>query len=875
MYKARDTRLDRLVAVKVLPAHLTENEERRQRFEREARTISQLSHPHICALYDVGRQDATDYLVMEYIEGETLASRLAQGPLPPERFLRHGIEIADALDRAHRQGIVHRDLKPGNVMLTKSGVKLLDFGLAKFAAVSAAPNLSALPTEAAARQLTDTGQILGTLQYMSPEQLEGKEADARTDIFAFGAVLYEMATGQEAFSGKSRASVIAAILKSEPQPISSVSPLTPPALDRVVRSCLAKDPEERWQTAHDVMLQLQWIAEGGSQAGIPAPVTARRRGRERLAWAVAAALLIASGLLGAAYWRSRATTPPSLHLSLLPPEGKTFSFVGEGFGEDAAGSVAISPDGKRIVFAAQDLEEVRLYVRSLDSFEAIPLDGTENSNFPFWSPDGAWIGFFQGGKLKKISLRGGPAESIADAPVPRGGTWSTDGTILFAPKGGGSILRVSERGGTATAVTFPSAPETALSHRFPSLLPDGRHFLYFAMKIANEKVPDENLGIFIGSTDSRQTVRLLPDRSNAVYAPPGFLLFCREGNLMALPFDARALTTTGAAISLAEKIQFSAMRGHGVFAASSAGVLVFRTSPGTQLDRISWIDRTGKTSGVPEVAPILIDDFRLSPDGKRAAVTVRDSQTGVDSLWSYDLVRGTRVARLDAGEPAPLNPVWSPDGRRVVFTSFRSGGGGTALYVADSGGEGKPDLLTSSLQPARETCDWSPDGRWILFWQSGAGGRSEQWIWSVAERKASPFLQSDSSNFLKGAFSPDGRWVVYGSTEPGLQEVSVRPFPGPGSRTQISRGGGSRARWSRDGREIVYRSDDKLMAVDVKTTGGFEAGEPRVLLTLPTGTEGWDITADHQRVLVATVAAGPKMSPPLSVVTNWTSLLGR
>ncbi len=507
VYRARDTRLERTVAIKVLPSHLSADEHRRERFEREARTISQLTHPHICALYDVGRQDGTDFLVMEHIEGETLTERLVKGALSSEQYLRYGIEISGALDHAHRHGIVHRDLKPGNVMLTKSGVKLLDFGLAKFAAPPAALSLSALPTEAA-RQLTDTGQILGTLQYMSPEQLEGKEADARSDLFAFGAVLYEMATGRKAFTGKSQASLIAAILQNEPEPISKVSPLTPPALDRVVRACLAKDPEDRWQTAHDVMLQLQWISEGGSQAGIPAPVAARRRGRERLAWGVVAALLVTSAILGAAYWRSRAAPSVSLRLSLLPPEGKTFSFIGEGYGQDAPAPVAISPDGRRLVFGAQDADSVRLYMRLLDSFEAQPLEGTADAWFPFWSPDGASIGFFQESKLKRIRAGGGPAEVIAGAPNARGGSWGRDGTILFAPKGGGAIFRVSEKGGTPTPVTFPSAPESVLTHRFPSFLPDGRHFLYLAFKtLESAKLRDDELGILIGSIDSRETVR--------------------------------------------------------------------------------------------------------------------------------------------------------------------------------------------------------------------------------------------------------------------------------------------------------------------------------------------------------------------------------
>ncbi|MGH9317790.1 MAG: protein kinase domain-containing protein, partial [Thermoanaerobaculia bacterium] len=427
VYKARDTRLERTVAIKVLPQHLSENEEIRQRFEREARTISSLSHPHICALHDVGHQDGTDYLVMEYLEGETLTDRVSRSPLPTEQVLRFGIEIADALDKAHRQGVVHRDLKPGNIMLTKSGVKLVDFGLAKLvASVPVASSLSVLPTQAG-MNLTQEGTILGTFQYMAPEQLEGKEADSRTDIFAFGAVLHEMATAQKAFSGKSQASLIAAILDSQPPPISTIQPMTPPALDRVVKTCLAKDPDDRWQTAHDVMLQLKWIAEGGSQAGIPAPVAARRQSRERLAWAVAAALAVSTIALAVAYLRRPQTGSRPVRSSILPPEKSSFRFVGEG-----AGPVAVSPHGSTLAFGATDSSgKMLLWVRPLDMPSARSLPGTEGATYPFWSPDGRFLGFFADGKLKKVEVSGGPVLALCDAADGRGGSWNRDGLILF------------------------------------------------------------------------------------------------------------------------------------------------------------------------------------------------------------------------------------------------------------------------------------------------------------------------------------------------------------------------------------------------------------------------------------------------------------
>jgi predicted Ser/Thr protein kinase len=498
VYRARDTRLDRTVAIKVLPSHLSSNPEIRQRFDREARTISSLSHPHICALHDVGHQDGIDYLVMEFLEGETLTDRLSRGALPAEQVLRYSIEIADALDKAHRQGIVHRDLKPGNIMLTKSGVKLVDFGLAKLAAAGPAnTSVSILPTQAG-MNLTQEGTILGTFQYMAPEQLEGKEADARSDIFAFGAVLYEMATGKKAFSGKSQASLIASILSAEPPPISSVQPMTPPALDRVVKTCLAKDPDDRWQTAHDVMLQLKWIAEGGSQAGVPAPLVARRRGHERLAWGVAAVLAVSTIALAAVQLARPRAAVRVVRSSLLPPEKTTYHFIG-----DAAGPPAVSPEGLQIAFTARDSSgKSLLWVRSLDSPVPRAVAGTEDAMYPFWSPDSKFIGFFAGGKLKKIEASGGPAFALCDAGDARGGTWNKDGVIVFEPHFRDPLFRVPATGGKAAPVTKFDESRRETTHRFPFFLPDGSHFLYLAGSHA-VGTESELHAIYLGSLDGK------------------------------------------------------------------------------------------------------------------------------------------------------------------------------------------------------------------------------------------------------------------------------------------------------------------------------------------------------------------------------------
>src|SRR5712691_3868289 len=480
VYKARDTRLERTVAIKVLPAHLSSSPELRQRFEREAKTISQISHPHICALYDVNREGETEYLVMEYLEGETLADRLGKGPLPVEQLLRYGIEIADALDKAHRQGIVHRDLKPGNVMLTKGGVKLLDFGLAKFQAGGRDPatsSASRLATEMQASQpLTERGTVLGTFQYMAPEQLEGKDADARSDIFSFGAVLYEMATGKKAFSGKSQASLIGSILRDDPPAVSEISPMTPPALNRVVRTCLAKDPEDRFQTAHDVKLQLQWIAEGGSQAGLPAPVVARRKNREKLAWSVAAAALLAAGFATYGHLRRAPAETFRIRSFLLAPDKSGFELAGIN-----GGSLTISPDGRQTTFAAKVPDgKTVLWLRSLGDLTARPIAGAEGATYPFWSPDSRFLAFFADGKLKKVDISGSPPLDLCDAPNGRSGSWNRDGVILFAPDTTTALSRVPAAGGAPTSATNLDATRAETTHRDATFLPDGKHCLYMA-----------------------------------------------------------------------------------------------------------------------------------------------------------------------------------------------------------------------------------------------------------------------------------------------------------------------------------------------------------------------------------------------------------
>src|SRR5215471_2511442 len=537
VYRARDTRLDRSVAIKVLPDHLASNTEARQRFEREARAISNLSHPHVCTLHDIGHHDGIDFIVMELIEGETLSDRLREGPLPSDQTLALAIQIADALDKAHRAGIVHRDLKPGNIMLTKSGAKLLDFGLARLNQdpLQADASLTSLPTER--HSLTGEGTILGTFQYMAPEQLEGVAADSRTDIFAFGTVLHEMATGKKAFSGKSQASLIGAILHGEPPPISTLQPMTPPALDRVVKRCLAKDPDDRWQSAGDLASELRWIAESGSQAGVPAPVVAQRKRQRWIPWLAAGIFALVAAIAGLLYLQTDRTPPRALQAYLPPPVGTDYFFSG-----DSAGFPVISPEGDRVAFVATDEHAARLlWIRSLLDGSVRSLPGTDGAMFPFWSPDGKQIGFFTEGQLRRVAINGGLPTDVTGANSARGGSWGKDDIIIFTPGTQQAIYKVPASGGTAQQVTkVDSARHT--THRWPFFLPDGNHFLYLAA--SHSKPHAEFDQIFVASLDGKENRALTTSTSNAI-AVPGYLLFVQGTTLMAQPFDIGSATLKG------------------------------------------------------------------------------------------------------------------------------------------------------------------------------------------------------------------------------------------------------------------------------------------------------------------------------------------
>jgi len=858
VYRARDTRLERTVAIKVLSSHLSASPEVRQRFEREAKTISQLSHPHICALHDVGREGETEYLVMEYLEGETLADRLAKGPLPLEHTLRYGVQIADGLDKAHRQGIVHRDLKPGNVMLTKSGVKLLDFGLAKaIAPASPQSSLTALPTQ---QGLTQEGTILGTFQYMAPEQLEGKEADARTDIFAFGATLYEMATGKKAFSGATQASLISSILRDEPPPISQVQPMSPPALDHVVKKSLAKDPEDRWQNAADLGGELKWIAEAGSQTGAAAFALDRRRRRDRLSWAVAGLLLLATLFLGNEVRRLRTGGHvQAIHSYLDPPDKTSFRLTG-----DDSAPIAISPDGSRVVFGAGG----RLWVQSLATGTLASLAATESGRFPFWSPDSRSVGFFSDGKLKVMEASGGPVQTICDAPNPRGGTWGRSSVIVFTPDVQAGLSRVAASGGAPAPLTRLEDRKKHTTHRWPSFLPDGKHVLYLAANHASPR--SEENGIYVASLDGGAPRRLMSGNGSAQYAS-GWLLSVRDTSLMALPFDAKRIETSGQAVRVADDVNFDFGVWRGTFTASEDGVLAYQLAREAGGGRLTWIDSSGR-----RIAPVAEKSEayspELSPDGRRAAVLIGDPN---NDIWVYELERGVQT-RLTTSAQVQVAPVWSSDGWQIVFVQGLGTDDFVLATVAADGAGRQKDLFKSKERIG--VSDWSRDGRYLLV-DRGNIGATDVWVLPVADpAKAFPLVQSP---FLEqgGQFSPDGRWVAYTSQHTGRDEVYVTSFPGGGTRWQVSGGGGTQPRWRGDGRELFFVSADSDMtaaAVDGSGTR-FEVGDVRPLFRVNMfqgprfGLYGYDVSADGKRFLVND--AGEAGVPRVALVVNWTAEL--
>ena len=861
VYKARDTRLDRTVAIKILSAHLSEKPEARERFDREARAISSLSHPNICHLYDVGEQDGTRFLVMEYLDGETLAERLRKGPLPLEQLFKVAIGICEGLETAHRSGVVHRDLKPSNIMLSKAGAKLMDFGLAKptAAAVGASSSSHSLAT-VSAQPLTAEGIIIGTYQYMSPEQVEGREVDARSDIFALGSVLYEMATGKRVFEGKTTASTIANILAAEPKPVSAVQPASPPALEHLIKACLAKDPDERLQTAHDVKLQLKWIIEGGSDAGIPKPVAARRRRHESVAWSAAAILLLIAAVASFFWWHYASTPQPVWKSQLLPPADQAFDVPGLG-----GGHMAVSPDGRKIAFIASSSKGQQLWVQSLDQVSAQPLAGTEDGFYPFWSPDSRSIGFFVAGKMKKIAAAGGPVEIICDASSGRGGSWNSEGMIVFAPSPNSTLYVVSSAGGTPRSVTQLDSNRAEASHRWPFFLPDGRHFLFTARSFTTS-----NAAIFTGSLDSAERKPILDVNSNAIYVPAGYIVFVRDRSLMAQRFNTKRLEPEGDPVPLAEKVAYELNFSKADFSLSANGILAYKQGGGGSADsQLAWYDRNGKK--LSDITTTGSADFpSLSPDAKVLAFGSFD-QNGW-TIWLQDLTRSVRTRF--SFSPGSLGSVWSPDGKQIAFAV--SSGATSQLFIKPADGS-RPEqpLATQGVSTSfvRVPLAWSPDGRYLLY-REGKTGLPEVWALPMtAEPKPFPVAQVPAYHLLWADFSPDGKWLTYQSDESGRSQVYAVPFPGPGSRWQVSSDGGVQPLWR--GKDIFFWNAGQLWAAEVHALGGgLQLGTPRALFSLPNaGTMGqlrhtYDVTRDGKRFVIGT-GAQIQTNAPLSLVVNW------
>jgi Tol biopolymer transport system component len=875
VYKARDTRLERTVAIKVLPERSMPSTEARQRFEREAKTISQLSHPHICALYDVGSANGVEYLVMEYLEGETLSARLVNGALPLEQTLRYGIEIADALDRAHRQGIVHRDLKPGNVMLTRAGLKLLDFGLARdfSASTDSARSFTGLPT--ATPNITQDGAILGTVQYMAPEQLEGKASDARTDIFALGSVLYEMATGKNAFSGSSQASLISSIMKEEPAPLATLAPMSPPALDRVVRTCLAKDPEDRWQTARDVGLQLQGIRDDLSRSALPTgvlPVPGRRRMPGWLPWLAAAACLAIAAFALTRSPRSGSTaTLPVLRTYLPPPPNASFHALGAN-----VGGLALSPDGRRLAFAAHEADgRHQLWVREMNELEPYAVPGGGEAIFPFWSPDGRSIGFFARGKLKVVeaSRNPPPARELANVLEPRGGTWGVDGTIVYAPQNYKGLMRVPAAGGTPASATDLDKERDETSHRWPFFLPGGRRFLYMA-RSADPGVPlAVGNAILVGSLDGEKPREVVPATVGATrttYSPPGLLLFRRGSDLMALGFDASALATSGEPMLVAKEVQGFFATGLSVFAASP-DLLVYSNRVVDFGARLSLVDRSGKEISKLMTGGLLIQ-LALARDG-RTVVVARVEEPLPPDLWLSEIGVGREI-RLTRDTVPQVAPVFQPDGKRLFYSSLSNGPWDIWEVSFPGGKDAKPFLVSETTKTA---CDTSPDGRWLLYrdFQPETSG-DLMYVPVEGDRKPIPYIAT-ADDETHGAFSPDGKWVAYVSDDSGRREVYVASFPNPARRFRVSSGGAMQPRWSRDGKELYYLQSNQMMAVPVEHRGeelAFGASQALFKLSVYARMNPgfdliapYDVTPDGKFVLF--LREGNEEIPPLVVVQNW------
>lgn len=859
VYRALDTRLDRTVAIKILPAHLSSHSALKQRLEREAKAVSKLSHPHICTLHDIGHQDGIDFLVMEYLEGENLEQRLKKGPLPVDQTSRYSAQIAEALAHAHKFGITHRDLKPSNIMLTKAGAKLMDFGLAKQSELT---SLSAALTEMTAEQskLTGEGMLVGTFQYMAPEQLEGKEADPRTDIFAFGEVMYEMATGKPAFNGGSRASLIASILTTEPAPITQVQPLTPPALERVVRKCLAKDPDDRWQSAADLASELKWMSSesGTAQFAVSASATARPVFDWKLWGLVVMGLLAVAAILFHVFARPAAVTKARMRWIIAPPEGTSFLATG-----DAPAPVSMSPDGRRIAFVAGQPGKVQLYVQSLDALKATALPGTDGASWPFWSPDSRSLGFFAHGQLERVDADGGAPIDICEARVPRGGSWGAGGIIVFAPETTSGLYRVAASGGQPVSITNIDLTQHD-SHRWPFFLPDGKRFLYYAA--GHDDISHSHDSLYVGSVDGGVSKFLLRTHANAVYAN-GHVLFMNDHVLMAQPFDLDRLELSGEPAVVQDGVEEHRTWWMSIFSASQTGTLIF--APALQPDnQMLWMDSNGKKLGTIG-EPGRYVSVRLSPDGGRLAVE-RDRPH--HDIWIHDIRRN--FANQFTPDATAGLPVWSNDGSKIAFSYEKPNG--LDLHVKSVTGAQDEEVL---LAPNGYVfpLDWSPDGSVLLYYtDDGTETHAELRVMTMRGPRTSRLLLKAPLYTSNGVFSPDMRWIAYSTRESGAQRVFATPYPGPGPRIPISPGYGGDPVWQKDGHALLYEGDNSTLRVTEVSEHGSDlvVGKTREIsqvIEAPVG-EGFpfDVAGDGRILLIG---RGNDNVNQLIVVSNWDAAL--
>jgi eukaryotic-like serine/threonine-protein kinase len=847
VYRAKDTRLSRDVAIKILPKEMCADAARKQRFEREAKTISALNHPNICVLYDVGCQDGVDYLVMECVEGETLAKRIEKGPLPLEQLLKYGTQIAEALDRAHRVGIVHRDLKPSNVILTSSGAKLLDFGLAK--PFSAPASMATMTISAPSTPVTQEGTIVGTFQYMSPEQVEGKDLDSRSDIFSLGTVLYEMWTGQHAFTGKSQLSVASSILEKEPEPITSLRPLTPVALALTIKKCLEKAPDDRWQSASDLASQLKWISEGGVGTG-----SASLAGKSKTHWIVAGVAAVISVTLMIAtwaWWHFRTRVEAVVRLAVTMPPNQPLV--------TRTSAVALSPDGSRMALVTLQDGVTHLALRDLSSFEIKFLPGTEGAEMPFFSPDGEWLGFFADGKLKKILASGGAAIAIASVQNFSGGTWLRDGTIVYTPDWSGGMYRVPASGGKPELL-MPVQPGKEQDWQSgPKALPDGD--ILFTRR-TGESIDESSIAVV--SMKTGKSTNLIERATDAHYSPSGHLLYLSHGTIMAVPFDEKNLKIKGTPLPVLQGVQTP----NGEFAHFSVaenGTLAYVPGGATgDHNVLVSVDRTGKQVAL-SAPPQPYEDLTLSPDGKQLAMTVVGEQQW--SVWIYDLQQKTFKRLTFDGDNR--DPLWSADGKRVIYSSSRNGR--KSLFwkpVAGPGGE--EELLSVTAQALPDAV--SKDGRYLVYDILARGSNGFYLLPLQGERKPQQLFAEPSLGTTLGALSSDGNWFAYASGESGRAEIYVRRFGATAGKWQVSTEGGYQPSWSADSRELFYRgADSRMYSVVVSPGADFVPSTPRPLFSFPCVAAAHDYapTPDGQHFICIQQPQSEWTATQVNVVLNW------